>query len=81
MPSCESRTDRRAVGVVNGQTDVLSVEEISGVGVQVFTFEGYSGFASSDVITQVPSWSVDLDDCSAHLQWGLSPSREINRRD
>lgn len=72
----------RAVGVVNGQTDLLSVEEISGVGVQVFTFEGYSGFASSDVIT--PESLKHLVESATNLavassRYGAEPSKEINK--
>jgi TldD protein len=72
----------RAVGVVNGRTDLLSVEEISGVGVQVFTFEGYSGFASSDVIN--PESLVGLVESATNLacassKCGAEPSKEINQ--
>ena len=55
----------RAVGVVNGRTDLKSVEEVSGVGVQVFTASGLAGFASSDTVT--PGSLVDLVESAARL--------------
>jgi len=72
----------RAVGVMNGQTDLLSIEELSGVGVQIFTFEGYSGFASSDMITlesleHLVESATNLAKASA--KYGAQPSREINQ--
>ncbi|MGE5577349.1 MAG: TldD/PmbA family protein [Syntrophothermus sp.] len=39
------------VSVINGRTDQMAADLASGVGVQVFTPEGYSGFASTDELT------------------------------
>lgn len=41
----------RQTTAVNGAVDSLAVEESSGIGVQVITANGRSGYASSDVIT------------------------------
>ncbi len=55
----------RAVGVVNGRIDLKTVEEGSGVGVQVITEDGLSGFASSDIIS--PSSLQTLVESATHL--------------
>ena len=72
----------RAIGVVNGRTDLKSVEEVSGVGVQVFTEDWLSGFASSDIVT--PGSLVDLVESAARLAresraYGPEPAEGIAR--
>ncbi|HBK59328.1 MAG TPA: peptidase [Firmicutes bacterium] len=72
----------RAVGVANGRTDLKSVEEASGVGVQVFTEDGLSGFASSDIIA--PGSLQDLVESAARLAresgaYGSEPASGIGR--
>ncbi|MEA4883798.1 MAG: TldD/PmbA family protein [Clostridia bacterium] len=70
----------RVVGVVNGHTDLVSVQMSSGLGVQVFNPEGFSGFASSDMIT--PESAERLVESATILArasagFGAEPSREI----
>ena len=72
----------RAIGVVNGRTDLKSVEEVSGVGIQVFTENGLAGFASSDIVT--PGSLVDLVESAARLAresgaYGPEPAKGIER--
>jgi TldD protein len=72
----------RAIGVVNGRTDLKSVEEVSGVGVQVFAEGGLVGFASSDTVT--PGSLVDLVESAARLArrsgaYGPEPAIGIDR--
>lgn len=72
----------RAIGVVNGRIDLKSVEEVSGVGIQVFTEDWLSGFASSDIVT--PGSLVDLVESAARLAresraYGPEPAEGIAR--
>ncbi len=53
------------ISVINGRTDQMAADLSSGVGVQVFTPEGYSGFASTDEIT--PEAAVALVQHAAGL--------------
>ncbi len=53
------------VSVINGRTDQMAADLSSGVGVQVFTPEGYSGFASTDELT--PEAAAELVHRAAEL--------------
>lgn len=66
------------VNINNGRTEEIATGSLVGIGVQVFTEEGYSGFASSDQVT-VSAVTELLERAYALARHAKEAGGEVNR--